>query len=133
MANGRILYVFPDSMAPIVAAVGFSASISMVHVYGGSRLYVPKPSHLNEHHHLAELLGLPLARKLAAALGGESIAIPMCQRVLERERTVGIVAAAASGVSAADIARKYLITDRAVRQILARHRLSLGVQAGARV
>lgn len=115
--------VLPESMDEIAAAIGSSACLSLIQRFAGSRLYVPKADAMTEIHPIAELLGLPLALKLSAAIGGEPITIPRCQRLALDQRDAEIVRRNRKGQSAAVLARSFGLTDRMVRSILARSRV----------
>lgn len=129
--NGQRV-VLPESMNQVVDAIGVSAALSIVLRWAGRKLYVPRPEGLTDEHELVELLGMPLAWKLASAIGsrgiGRVILIPQCQRMLLDQRDAEIlrrgkpVLEGGAGQSAFVIAQDYGLTDRAVRSILARQR-----------
>ena len=117
-----MLYVLPGSMDGVVEAIGFSAAISIIHVYGGGELFVPLRKNMTERHPLARLLGIPLALHLTDAYGGEAIQIPMGDRVLATAREAQIIAAWNNGESAPAIGRRFLRSERYVRLVIERAR-----------
>lgn len=116
------LGLLPKSMAPVVEAIGMSAAISLVHVYAGTRLYVPAPDNLHTEHPLCKLLGEPLAAMLAKAIGGDYLLVPVARTLRDSDRQRVIVARATAGESYADIARSLGMTERAVQATLDRSR-----------
>jgi Mor family transcriptional regulator len=80
----------PASMDHFVAAVGASATLSIIRVFGGGRLYIPKPAKLDDSHPLVRLLGSPLATRLSEAMGGEmhDIATATTAAVAVRNREI---------------------------------------------
>lgn len=115
-------YELPEGAAVLVEAIGISAALSVVHVYAGTRLYIPRAENLDEVHPLARLLGHPLARRLADAMGGDYFSVPMAQVLLEEERDRKIEARIEGGESAADIAQSYGLTERQIYERARRYR-----------
>ncbi len=112
----------PRSMDGIVEAVGYSPAISLVHIYGGGRVFVPLRKNMTEKHPLADLLGISLALRLADAYGGEELRLPMGDKVFATAREAQIIAAWNAGESAQAIGRRFWVTDRAVRLVVGRAR-----------
>lgn len=108
----------PDSMTPVVDAIGVSAALSLVHVYAGTRLYVPQAENLGEEHPICRLLGRPLTLRLCQAVGGDYISVPVGRALLKAERDRQIVERADRGESQAEIARAYGVTERWVQDFL---------------
>jgi len=117
-----MLYVLPASMDGVVEAIGFSAAISLIHVYGGSHMFIPLRKNMSEAHPIAQLIGISLALRLAEAYGGEEVRLPMGDRVFATAREAQIIAAWNNGQSAQQIARRFLCSDRAVRLVVGRAR-----------
>ena len=109
------------AMADVVAAIGASAALSIVRVYAGGQVYVPKLESMTDEHPLARLLGRPLADKLARHIGGgEPLRIPTLRRQLEREREREIVDRMKRGQTVAHIARAYGVSVRHIYDVRAR-------------
>lgn len=109
-------------MDAIVDAIGSSAAISLIHIYGGSRLFIPMRKRMTEDHPIAGLIGLPLALRLADAFGGEAVPLPIGDRVLASAREAQIIEAWNNGESAAEIGRRFLVVERTVRKLIGRAR-----------
>lgn len=108
----------PDSMTPVVDAIGVSAALSLIHVYAGTRLYVPRADNLGDEHPICRLLGRPLSVRLCHAVGGDYISVPVGRAILKAERDRQIVERAERGESQAEIARAYGVTERWVQDFL---------------
>ncbi len=61
----------------IIAVVGVEAATALVERYGGREIRVPAPEHLDPGHHLAQTLGLDLARAFAARFEGPRFLVPL--------------------------------------------------------
>lgn len=113
------------SLPDVVAAIGYSATLSLIHVYAGGRVYVPLPSNLTEAHPLARLLGMPLALKLAQAIGGgDPLRVPSSVNVIWQQREEEIVRRSRDGVTVTELARAYGVTERYVYGVRARAKAS---------
>lgn len=106
----------PESLGPIVEAIGFAATLRLVERFGGVPVYIPQA--IPPDHHLVVLLGRKEAGALADLYGGEDIAIPKCLRYLVDQRNQEIREKYTEGVSAPRLARDYDLTERWVRRIV---------------
>jgi hypothetical protein len=79
-------------------------------------LYVPAT--LKPNHQLVKLLGWPDAMKLVAHFGGEILYPSDCDEIIRAHRDESIRRLHRDGVSAAQIAEWFGITDRQVRNIV---------------
>jgi Mor family transcriptional regulator len=122
MADDRPRVVLPESMQPVVKAIGISAAISLVHVFAGRKVYIPKLSIDDDRDELERLIGYPLLRQLAAAMGGQALTIPHIERMLRDQRDAEIVRRSIAGESAYKLAADFGLSDRAVRSILSEAR-----------
>lgn len=102
----------------IAGIVGDSATRSLVHVYPGTRLYVPTTPKLNPRHPIAALIGMDLARKLCERFGGELIELPTGGALSVLARNVEIRRLYRNGRTIDDIARQYQLARRHVRRIV---------------
>lgn len=108
----------PESMAPFVAAIGESATLSIVRVFGGGRIYVPRPERLDDAHPLVRLLGRPLAARLAHALGGESHDVATANSVEATIRADEIRRRFRGGASVRQLALSFGISTRTVWRVI---------------
>lgn len=115
-----MILAMPQSLKELSEIVGLSdgAIQSLVAEYGGVSLYVPKNV---AGHRLAALIGEDDAVKLSGYYGGEAINIPLCSESRRVARNRGIIRDSAN-MSAAELARKYGMSARSVKKILAEAR-----------
>jgi hypothetical protein len=66
-------------------------------VYRSSYVWIPRPEHLKDEDDLVRLLTMPLARRLAEALGGQRLDIPAPIKHERKLRTARIVRSGAKG------------------------------------
>lgn len=86
--------------------------------YGkSSYLYVPR--RLTADHRLVHILGWESARRLAAAIGGETLPVAPCKSVFQRFRDAEVRRMASAGASNDNIANIFGLTVRHVRGIKA--------------
>lgn len=87
------LDLLPQSARDIVTALGVSDAITVLSTLSGTRWEVP----LHERRHnkagvqLVHYLGEPLAMRLIAAFGGETLIVPRCQKALNGVRDQAII------------------------------------------
>ncbi|MCL2872412.1 MAG: hypothetical protein FWF41_05475 [Betaproteobacteria bacterium] len=105
---------FPESLKPIAEVIGESATLSLVAVYGGTRLYFPQFEAIDALHPVARVIGLPLAQELCRALGGETFDIPRCAKNSAAERDAEILRRRKNGESVASIALSLGMTESAI-------------------
>jgi len=107
----------PPSLRDIAELIGLPGTLRLVETYGGVRLYVPKK--LDAEHKLAQLIGLEQAAKLADTYGGEMhFDIPRAVEATRAARDRCIRADQASGSTHRELALKYSLTERQIRNIL---------------
>ena len=112
----------PESMSAVVDAIGVSATISVIQVFSGTRLYVPLAANMGDEHPLCRLLGRPLAEKLCHAIRGDYVLVPVFRALNREELERDIAARAKSGESYASIARSHRMSERAIHAIVRRVR-----------
>ena len=111
----------PGEFRQVAGVIGLAAALALVQARGGSRLSVP--GSIGAVHPLARMLGLPAAQALAKNFGGASILVPTSRgacradrdRAARRDWTEG-------GMSLADLARRYGLAERRIRQIVSGHK-----------
>ncbi|MBL0142641.1 MAG: hypothetical protein IPP91_11210 [Betaproteobacteria bacterium] len=114
--------MIPESMAIVVDAIGVSATISVIQVFSGTRLYVPMPENMGDEHPICRLLGRPLAEKLCSAVRGDYLAVPVFRPLIREELERDITGRARAGESYASIARSHRMSERAVSDVVKRAR-----------
>lgn len=103
-----------EFMREMTDTIGSSAAMSVVRVFGGGRIYVPKSVALDDRHPLAELLGRPLAVQLCDRLGGETFDVPRAAAVEVRLRNAEIVRRFRAGSSVRQLALAFGLSRRIV-------------------
>lgn len=113
--------MLPGILAQIAELVGEEAAHLVALANGGRRIYIPKPDNLKPGHWLVDTVGMDKARKIADAIGGGHIDLPL-GRAGSRSRTWQAIAAATNeGRSIAATARLTGVDDATV----SRHRAKL--------
>lgn len=107
-----------EFMRELSDAIGASAAMSVVRVFGGGRIYVPKPTALDDQHPLTVLLGRPLAVRLCDRLGGERFEVPRAAAVEVRLRNDEIARRFLQGKSIRQIAIAFGISKSAVWNVI---------------
>lgn len=116
----EILEALPTAYKQWAGAIPVDDLLKLSDAYGGTRLYFPmtfKPSH-----DIAQRLGEDLARRLIDLAKGDSISIPLCQRLRNVLRQRQAWAMKAEGKPLGEIAQALKTTDRTVMQLLRRQR-----------
>lgn len=102
----------------IATEIGFSATLRLAAWYGNSsgvNLYVPPTAEAGQA--LVNLIGMSAAQRLAAAFGGEHLAIPLLTAYEDELRRRRIARLLAARHSWRDISNLEGITERRVQQI----------------
>jgi len=103
----------PAELAWAAELIGAEATLALVEAYGGIALYVPRE--VNQASPLALAIGLPAARALAQAHGGEDWIVPLVKWWRAR-------CYRAQGLNVREIARRLQMTEKSVSAMLARAR-----------
>ena len=104
------------TMQPIIDAIGFEAAQALVKTYGGTRVYLPmEPRGLDD---LVLCVGLAHSRALVAAVGSGPLEVPKCDGYLRARRNEAIEILSEAGVPQAEIARRFNLTERTIRNVL---------------
>ena len=95
--------------------IGDEAVATIMRHHGGTRIHIPL--HPEEHYLLTQLVGIQAAQILCEAYGGLRIEVPKGQISQTTTRNRMIAEDRQAGMSTAEIARKYRLTERGVRYI----------------
>ncbi len=112
--------MIPESLQPVVAAIGPAATASIIQVYSGGELWVPQAHCLDENQPLVQLIGMPLAIRLAHAVGGRSLRIPIGKSLVRHLRSQEMINRWRKGLTISAIADLYCLTERQVYYIVGR-------------
>jgi len=110
-----------EVLGELAELVGLPATLALIDGWGGTRLYVPEPGHLHARHPLVEAVGMAAATAIAQRFQREELAIPRAVALVRRVRDRRIRAehAPQDGMSAARLARRWRLSLRQIRYILA--------------
>lgn len=101
----------------MTAAIGLPATLTIVSIYGGVRLYVPIT--MTPEHILAHLIGFETALKLSKEYGGlDHFDIPRAVVALRAARNNEIADKFVKGATLRQLALTYCMTERGVTKIL---------------
>lgn len=101
-------------VAEATEAIGPSPVLSIMRVYGGGRVYIPKRAALDDDDPLVRLLGRPLAERLSDRLGGEKHDVPTAATIETAERNSEILRRFRAGYSSRQIAQHFGVSRRTV-------------------
>ncbi|MBF0444838.1 MAG: hypothetical protein HQL68_04565 [Magnetococcales bacterium] len=108
----------PESIQPLVELIGLSEVLNLVQKCGGLEVIFsrnPKPDSI-----LVQGVGMDIAIKLGRYYGGERVSIPKAEAMVKQLRNRAIIADADNGLTDNQLAAKYKLTTRWVREIVNR-------------
>ena len=113
----------PEMAVLLIRIIGPDAALRMMEpiAYGGKRYAVPKGEVGRGEQNfsaLAEVVGMENAKRLCKHFGGETIYVPLLDKMQRAERNRGIVTAYISGATVWDLASENAISDRQIWNIL---------------
>ena len=118
--------LLPPLLQDFERLVGLKATMAMVRVYGGLRVYFPTVDRAQADHPYAALIGLDNLLKLSQEYGGQQhFQLPKAERALLAVRNARIAADYGSDKTARESAAEHGLTEGQVVRIVA----SLGVTA----
>ena len=118
--------LLPPLLQDFERLVGLKATMALVKVYGGLRVYFPTVDRAQADHPYAALIGLDNLLKLSQEYGGQQhFQLPKAERALLAVRNARIAADYGSDKTAREIAAEHGLTEGQVVRIVA----SLGVTA----
>lgn len=108
----------PDSIKELLTIISVNAVAILIKQYGGTRLQVPNKT--TTLHKLMDQIGLEDFNALCARYGSTSLDLPRCVKALAAVRNSQILRDKRNGLSLAQVARKYNMTERGVSKALRR-------------
>ncbi len=108
----------PQSIHELMAIISLKSIDLLIKNYGGTRVQIPKKAHAL--HELAELIGMEDFNALCARYGSTALDLPRCVKALAAVRNSQILKDKREGLSLAQVARKYHMTERGVSMALRR-------------
>jgi len=108
----------PSSIKELLTALDTPAIYLLIAEYGGTRIIVPKVA--TSDHELALLIGIDALNKFCHLFGGGVFDCPRCITALNSLRDNEILAGKRAGLTLAQLARKYHLTERGISKALRR-------------
>jgi len=108
----------PASIKELLMVLDTPTVYALIAEYGGTRLCVPKVA--SDDHELVALIGFGGLVNLCHLFGGEVFDCPRCLKALNVLRDNEILAGKRSGLTLAQLARKYTLTERGISKVLRR-------------
>lgn len=94
----------------IAQVIGFNATLRMLAIFGGSRIYIPET--IPAHHVIARTIGPDLARALAERFAREQLEIPAAETFVLLQRIRRVAGLLRAGIDPRDIAGIIGISSR---------------------
>lgn len=111
----------PPTAAALVALIGRRLAMALIaHMNGSGPGYMYVPMRPKARHVLVGIIGPVATEKLCAEYGGRTLHVPQCDALRRADRNSEIQRMAAEGKPQTQIARRFNLTDRQVRNVLAK-------------
>ena len=118
--------LLPPLLQDFERLIGLPATMALVRVVGGRRVYFPTPDRVTPEHQYAPVIGVENLLKVAEAYGGVAhFQFPKAERALIAVRNARIAADYAASKTAREIAAEHALTESQVVRIVA----AMGVTA----
>lgn len=112
--------LLPPLLQDFERLIGLAATLDLVRVYGGLRIFIPTPARAQPDHPIARLIGHANLRALAEVYGGEShFALPKAERAIIALRNAQIARDYATHKTARELAAEHRLTERQIERIVA--------------
>ena len=105
-------HCWPRSLLEIAELLGDEAALLLWQAYPGVHVHVPKA--ISADHPLAQVLGIEVAAKLAAARGGENLQVPRVFKGLLMIRNFNIRRERRKGAQHRELALKHKLSERQI-------------------
>lgn len=114
--------MLPAQVSKIAALIGLDLAVVLIEhahgIDGTGVVYFPRRPRVGQC--LVSLVGLPAAVKLSKAYGGQTINLPKCRAIYRARRNTEVMCMAEAGMSNRNIAQAVCLTERQVRNVLAK-------------
>jgi len=108
----------PPLVAEIQRLIGTSATLALVHAFGGQSLYFP--DHFDPQHPIVPFVGHAAAASLMQHFARERIYLAKCDGALRVQRNIAIARRVEAGVPVRHLAAEYGLSERRIWSILKR-------------
>lgn len=120
--------LLPQLLQDFERLIGLPATLDLVRVYGGLRIYIPTPERVHPDHQLAKIIGVDRLMALAKVYGGEDhFTLPKAERAILALRNARIAHAYGHNKTVRELAIEHRLGERQIERIVA----SAGVTAPA--
>jgi Mor family transcriptional regulator len=120
--------LLPQLLQDFERLIGLPATLDLVRVYGGLRIYIPTPERVHSDHQLAKIIGVDRLMTLAKVYGGEDhFTLPKAERAILALRNARIAHAYGHHKTVRELAMEHRLTERQIERIVA----AAGVSAPA--
>lgn len=112
--------LLPQLLQDFERLIGLPATLDLVRVYGGLRIYIPTPERVLPEHQLAKIIGEDRLKALAEVYGGEDhFTLPKAERAILALRNARIAHAYGHNKTVRELAMEHRLTERQIERIVA--------------
>ena len=112
--------LLPQLLQDFERLIGLPATLDLVRVYGGLRIYIPRPERVHPDHQLAKVIGEDRLKALAEVYGGEDhFTLPKAERAILALRNARIAHAYGHNKTVRELASEHRLTERQIERIVA--------------
>lgn len=112
--------LLPELLRDFERLIGLAATLDLVRVYGGLRIYIPTPARVQPDHPFAKIIGVERLMALAEVYGAEQhFPLPKAEKALLAVRNARMVHAYTTHKTARELAAEFHLTERQVERIVA--------------
>lgn len=111
----------------LISLIGQPGLEALAEAFGGLEVLVPSTQKTKSFKRLANLIGTDEANRLAYAFGRDKLYIPKLEQLRRDERNAAIQADYRDGLTEREMAIKYGVSMRWIRNICARYRAAAGI------
>lgn len=112
--------LLPQLLQDFERLIGLPATLDLVRVYGGLRIYIPTPERVHPDHPIAKIIGEARLMALAKVYGGEEhFSLPKAERAILALRNARIAHAYGHNKTVRELAAEHRLTERQIERIVA--------------
>ena len=112
--------LLPQLLQDFERLIGLPATLDLVRVHGGLRIYIPTPARVHAEHPFAKIIGVDRLMILAETYGGEDhFTLPKAERAILALRNARIAHAYGHHKTVRELAAEHRLTERQIERIVA--------------
>jgi Mor family transcriptional regulator len=112
--------LLPQLLQDFERLIGLPATLALVRVHGGLRIYIPTPARVHADHPYAKIIGVDRLMTLAETYGGEDhFTLPKAERAILALRNARIAHAYGHHKTVRELAAEHRLTERQIERIVA--------------